>query len=280
MSDLPAAASHCPVTTIIVTHNSQPVLGRCLAAIRAQSARPEQVVIIDSGSHDRSYLRHLEDEDDVLLHYADNIGFAAANNLGVAVASHASRYLLFLNPDAFMAPTVLAAAAAIMDQNEQIGVLGGRLAGYDNSSGASTGRLDSTGIFRRWYGRWYDRGQGQPDGGDYRTAQAVTALCGAFLFCRRRALKPELPKLFDEDFFLYKEDIDLCLRLRRHGWQCWYDPALEIFHCRGWAADRSQISRALRLLAAGNEVRLTVKHRSPYIVWALVKYLLVWAADA
>ncbi len=280
MSNLPAAAVHCPVTTIIVTHNSQPVLGRCLAAIRAQTARPEQIVIVDSGSRDRSYLRHLENEDDVLLHYADNIGFAAANNLGVAVASHASRYLLFVNPDAFMAPTVLAGAAAIMDQKEQLGILGGRLAGYDSSSGAPTGRLDSTGIFRRWYGRWYDRGQGQPDGGNYRTAQTVPALCGAFLFCRRRALEPELPKLFDEDFFLYKEDIDLCLRLRRHGWQCWYDPTLEIFHCRGWAADRSRISRALRLLAARNEVRLTVKHRSPYIVWALVKYLLVWAADA
>ncbi len=278
MSELSAATS-CPVTIIIVTHNSQAVLGRCLAAIRAQTARPEQVVIVDCGSHERSYLRRLEDDDGLLLHYADNIGFAAANNLGVAVAPHATDYLLFLNPDAFMTPTVLAAAAAIMDQKERTGILGGRLAGFDGSSDAPTGRLDSTGIFRRWYGRWYDRGQGEPDGANYRIAQTVPALCGAFLFCRRQALEPELPKSFDEEFFLYKEDIDLCLRLGRRGWHCWYEPALEVFHCRGWAADRSRISRGVRLMAARNEIRLTVKHRSPYIVWALAKYLLVRAID-
>jgi GT2 family glycosyltransferase len=153
------------------------------------------------------------------------------------------------------------------------------LAGYDSDLDLPTGRLDSTGIFRRWYGKWYDRGQGQPDGANYRSAQTVPALCGAFLFCRRRALEPELPQLFDENFFLYKEDIDLCLRLRRRGWQCRYEPALAVFHCRGWSADRKQMSRGLRLMAARNEVRLTVKHRSPYIAWALAKLLLVWAAD-
>lgn len=277
MSDRPAAHI-CPVTTIIVTHDSQPVIGRCLAAIRAQTARPEQIVIVDSGSRESDYLRRLEG-DDVLLHYADNIGFAAANNLGVSLALPASRYLLFLNPDAFMAPGVLAAAAEIMAENERTGVIGGRLAGYDSDLDAPTGRLDSTGIFRSWYGRWYDRGQGQSDGANYRSTQTVPALCGAFLFCRRRAVEPELPQLFDEDFFLYKEDIDLCLRLRRRGWQCRYEPTLAVFHCRGWSADRKKMSRSVRLMSARNEVRLTVKHRSPYIVWALAKYLLVRAAD-
>lgn len=277
MSDQPAAHI-CPVTAIIVTHDSQPVIGRCLAAIRAQTARPEQVVIVDSGSQESSYLRRLEGGD-VMVHCVDNIGFAAANNLGVSLASSASRYLLFLNPDAFMAPGVLAAAAVIMAENDRVGIVGGRLTGYDSDLDTPTGRLDSTGIFRSWYGRWYDRGQGQPDGANYRSAQTVPALCGAFLFCRRRAVEPELPQLFDEDFFLYKEDIDLCLRIRRRGWQCRYEPTLTVFHCRGWSADRKKMSRGLRLMAARNEVRLTVKHRSPYIAWALAKYLLVRAAD-
>jgi N-acetylglucosaminyl-diphospho-decaprenol L-rhamnosyltransferase len=271
--------SICPVTAVIVTHNSQPVLARCLSAIEAQTRLPEQVVVVDSGSDDCRYLQPIRDKNRYLLHTTDNIGFAAANNLGVALATRSSRYLLFLNPDAFLSPSTLAAAVGIMEERTATGILGGRLRGCDSDSGVATGRLDSTGIFRTWYGRWYDRGQGEADDASYRTPQYVPALCGAFLFCRRRALEPELPNLFDEAFFLYKEDIDLCLRLRRRGWRCLYDPALEILHCRGWSSDRSQMSRSQRLLAARNEVRLTIKHRSPYLVWALSKYLLVRAAD-
>ncbi|MBE0586212.1 MAG: glycosyltransferase family 2 protein [Desulfofustis sp.] len=269
----------CPVTTIIVTHNSQTVFARCLAAIEAQTHLPEQVIVVDSGSEDCSYLQPIRDKSRYLLHTTDNIGFAAANNLGIKRATRASRYLLFLNPDAFLAPSTLAVAVDIMEEKTGAAILGGRLRGCDSDTGVATGRLDSTGIFRKWYGRWYDRGQGERDDASYRTPQQVPALCGAFLFCRRQALESELPNLFDESFFLYKEDIDLCLRIRRRGWQCLYDPALEILHCRGWSNDRRQMSRSQRLLAARNEVRLTIKHRSPYLVWALSKYLLVRVVD-
>lgn len=267
------------VTLVIVTHNSQAVLASCLKAVATQTRPPEQVVIVDSGSADSAYLQPLRDDHRYQLYCAGNIGFAAANNRGVALADPTTRYLLFLNPDAFLAPTAIETAVDVMERRGDVALLGCRLMGFDADGGSPTGRLDSTGIFRTWYGRWYDRGQGEPDDARYRSAQAVPALCGAFLFYRLAALEHELPTVFDESFFLYKEDIDLSLRLRRNGWNCLYEPQIEVYHCRGWFPERRQVGRPSRMLAARSELRLTIKHRSPYLVWALVKYLLVRFGD-
>ena len=84
--------------------------------------------------------------------------------------------------------------------------------------------------------------------------------------------------VFAPEFFLYKEDIELSLRLRRGGWSIHYDPGLTVYHCRGWDRERANMPHTLRLAAAANEVRLYQRHPSPYILWALAKYLLVrWA---
>ncbi len=268
------------IIPIIVTHDSAAVLDRCLAAIDAQSVPVERVVIVDSGSADRHYLSSFAQNARYHVVFADNIGFAAANNRGVAAVGDDSAHLLFLNPDAFLAPQALATARQILAAYPAVGALGGRLVGYDAVQDRPTGRLDSTGVFRTWYGRWFDRGQGEADDDRYRLPEVVPALCGAFLLCRREALASLHGAIFDESFFLYKEDIDLCLRLRRSGWQCLYHPEVVVAHCRGWSADRRRMTRSARLLAARSEVRLTIKHRSPYLVWALAKYLLVAVADA
>ena len=80
---------------------------------------------------------------------------------------------------------------------------------------------------------------------------------------------------FDESFFMYKEDIDLCLRIREKGWKLLYAPEVEAYHARGWAGDRKEIPYETRCLASKNEIRLNLKHRSPYLIWALGKYLAV-----
>ena len=79
----------------------------------------------------------------------------------------------------------------------------------------------------------------------------------------------------DPAFFLYKEDIELCLRLRAAGWHLLYQPALRALHCRGWQSERQAVPWSLRLTAAANEIRLYCRHPSPYLLWALAKYALV-----
>ncbi|MCI5122334.1 MAG: hypothetical protein D3908_14330, partial [Candidatus Electrothrix sp. AUS4] len=81
--------------------------------------------------------------------------------------------------------------------------------------------------------------------------------------------------VFDPDFFLYKEDIELSLRIRNLGRRIVYHPAIKVYHCRGWQKDRQNISYQQRLIAAKSEVLLYRKHPSVYILWALLKYGLV-----
>lgn len=263
---------------IIVTHDSAEVLAPCLQALQGQSLRAVQVCLVDSGSRDPGYLDRLPGGNHVeVLLLRDNLGFAQANNAGYHRLKEGVEYVLFLNPDVLLAPGALARAEQGMRQDRGVGVLTGRLLGYDFSTSRPNGRLDSTGIFRKVYGRWYDRGQGEADRGQFARAEDVPAACGALMFCRREALDQVAlagGAAFDPGFFLYKEDIELCLRLRQQGWRIRYDPGIMAWHGRGWR-QRSAMSRALRRTAAESELLLYRRHPSPYLLWALLKYVLV-----
>ena len=80
--------------------------------------------------------------------------------------------------------------------------------------------------------------------------------------------------VFDPDFFLYKEDIELCLRIRKTVWKIVYVPGILVYHCRGWGK-RREMPYEQRLLAARSELLLYVKHPSGYMIWAVAKYVLV-----
>ena len=261
---------------IIVTHNSQPVLGQCLASLEKQTVKPDSIVIVDSGSADIGYLESCHN-DQISIHKEKNIGFSQANNLGYQSIDPATDFVLFLNPDGFPAPSSIELAVDFFNQNKDVGCIGGRLLGFDCAQQKATNTIDSTGVFRKWYGRWYDRDQGEVDNGQHSTQQDVPAACGAFLFCRNAMLDQVALAdgvVFDPAFFLYKEDIEFCLRIRKTGWRIVYLPEIRALHCRGWQG-RQQIPYQLRMTAVRSELLLYQKHPSPYIIWALSKYALV-----
>ena len=280
------------IAVIIVTHNAQAVLPRCLDALEQQSTPPDYIILVDSGSSKTDYLQAQEKsytqqegrKTHLKIFLKENIGFSQSNNIGYQAIAEEVDFVLFLNPDAFLAPNSIELALAFLVDQPAVGCVGARLLGFDQESGSPSGRLDSTGVFRAWYGRWYDRHQGEIEDNQGQTQdvqEEVPALCGAFLFCRNTMLKQvALPGnhpaiIFDPDFFLYKEDIELCLRIRKAGWQIIYLPEVIAYHCRGWQKKRRQMSYSMRLTAAKSELLLYRKHPSPYIFWALLKYLLV-----
>ena len=272
------------VAVIIVTHNSQEVLPRCIQALAQQSQKQKirtEIIIVDSGSEDVSYLDTYRGLFGIKVILKKNIGFSRANNAGYQAVSPTAKFILFLNPDAFVTEQALHNAIAFLKKNENVGCVGARLLGFDKNSGVSTNLLDSTGVFRKWYGRWYDRSQGEKETGQYSTPEEVPAVCGAFLFCRQAMLaqlasdSPDGKAVFDPDFFLYKEDIEFCLRSRKACWRIVYHPEIQVYHCRGWRKNRQQVPYPLRLTAAQSELLLSTKHPSPSILWALFKYLSV-----
>ncbi len=271
------------ISVIIVSHDSEAVLPRCLDALARSSVSDIRVIVADSGSADRAFLNTVAERDRpfaLRLLFCGDVGFAAANNCAfqqLITAGDDTDPVLFLNPDAYVEPETVAEAIKVLAADSRIGALSGRLLGCA-ADGTPGGRIDSTGICRRWYGRWYDRGQGEIDVGQFADGDEPTALCGAFMFCRKEALRQLWRTsgfVFDPAFFLYKEDIELSLRLRRCGWRLWYAPTVRLLHCRGWAANRREMPLSRRLLAAENEVRLYLRHPSPYLLWAVGKYLLV-----
>lgn len=266
------------VAVVIVTHDSESVIGRCLEALKDHEEMLSEIVVVDSGSRSPAYLDAHASRPKVRIIKTENVGFSQANNIGFEHCAKGSDFVAFLNPDTFIREETLQRAVALLVADQTIGCLTGKLLGYDRQQESATGLLDSTGVQRSWYGRWFDRGQGEPDHGQYDSVEEVPAACGAFLFCRKEALQQVALAgryIFDPDFFLYKEDIELCLRLRAGGWNIVYHPRVEALHCRGWLKTRNKVPYALRLTAARSEVLLYRKHPSGYMLWAVCKYLLV-----
>jgi len=267
---------------IIVTHNSKNELPECLKCLAEDSIKHSFVLVVDSGSSDRGYLKDLAADFGFELLETENRGFAAANNIGfkrvLEKGAAPSDIIVFLNPDTFVKPGWAKHLTKVFEDNVEAGAVTGKLMGYDLENKKPTGKFDSTGIFRKWYGRWYDRGQGEKDLSQYNKDQLVPAICGALFCCQVQSLIDSMVAdhcVFDEDFFLYKEDIELSLRLRKNGWDLHYHPDIEAYHCRGWNESRASVSYEKRLMSAGNELLLYKKHFSPYLFWAFLKYLLV-----
>jgi len=271
------------VAVIIVTHNSAAFMDKNLKSLSLQTRRADKVVVVDSASFDTSYLSQLAKIFliDVILS-EENVGFCRANNLGVMNLKSDFEYIIFLNPDVYLPPHFIEQSLAFFQtaESRQVGIITCKLLGFDNGTGAPNGRIDSTGIFRKWYGRWYDRGQGDPAAAWQvsKMPESVPAICGALMFCRATVLKEvsiRNDEVFDESFFMYKEDIDLCLRVRARGWNLIYLPLLEAYHCRGWFADRKKMSFDARVYSARNELRLCLKHPSFHLLYALAKFFYV-----
>jgi GT2 family glycosyltransferase len=262
------------VAAIVVSHNSEQTLDRCIQGLTAQDYPLESIILVDSGSSDQKFLLDLKNKYPIRLLFSENSGFSKANNLGYEKIPSDIDFVVFVNPDLFLPPSFVADALEIC-VDSTIAMLSGKLSGYNLEQDEPSGKLDSTGIQRTWYGRWYDRGQGASDHKQYDNPESMPALCGALLFCRKKSLDSFNGVVFDPDFFLYKEDIELSLRLRKLGWKLLYHPGLTAYHCRGWQNKRSEMPFEQRVLAAKSELLLYKKHPSPYMIWAVFKYLLV-----
>ena len=266
------------VAVIIVTYDSGHVLGLCLEALQAQTRPPDLVVIVDSNSPDPAYLDSVPREPPLqVLRMSRNEGFCGGNNTGYTLARRC-KYVLFLNPDAFLSTRFIEDALGWMEQpgNADVGCLTGTLLGFDVEARRPTGRIDSTGVFQHWYGKWYDRGKGAATTHTGETEE-IPAACGALMFCRTQALEQvalRRQEVFDSGFFMYKEDIDLSLRLRERGWRIVYRPQLLCHHGRGWQGRASASPRA-KYLSARNELRVCWRHRWATLPYSLAKYLYV-----
>jgi GT2 family glycosyltransferase len=220
----------------IVVHNHARTVRATLAAVAAQTLRPERVVVIDNASTDgcpgivEDAGRSLPLE---LVTWPENRGFSAAAN--EALRRSRAPWVLALNPDCRLAPDYLERLVAAGSTHEHAGSLTGllvRAQGYDL---APTERVDSAGIVVVASGRHLDRGSGRPLRPRWLRPAWVFGASGAAALYRREALDDvsyPAGEAFDETFFAYREDADVAWRLQRRGWRCLYWPAARASHER------------------------------------------------
>jgi GT2 family glycosyltransferase len=221
------------VSIVLVTHDSAADLPASLPSASAQRGVSTETIVVDGASRDGSIeiARRLAPDVRVIA-LPGNVGFSAAMNAGIEASK--GRYVLALNPDCRLAPDFAARLAARLDERPDVGSASGRIYRAEGPALAATTRLDSTGIVFRASGRHFDRGSEREGAGRYLIEEEIAGTTGAAGFYRREAL--ESVKIstgyFDADFFLYREDADLALRLARLGWRCLYVPDAVAWHRR------------------------------------------------
>lgn len=244
------------LSLIIVSFNTREVLRESLQSVKKEQGDLSiEIFVVDNHSRDGSVdMVHAEFPDVQIIASEINLGFGAANNLALTRAR--GRYVVLLNSDAFLCPNSLALAVQHMDSDPQAGLAGGRLVGRDFSLQPSarmfpsilTDLLVLTGLAHqfpksRFFGR-FDRTWADP----LQPAE-VDWVPGAFSIIRTEAL--DKVGLFDPDFFLYSEEVDLCLRIQRAGYKIMYWPDIVVIHIGG---ESSRQIKTLEMSSTGAQL--------------------------
>jgi len=221
------------VSIVVVSYDSAADLPLSVGSAIAQQDVTVETLVVDNASSDssRDVVRRFGTAVR-LVPLAHNVGFAAAMNAGVDATT--GRYVLALNPDCRLDPRFAAVLTEALDARPDAGSASGRIYRAEGPDLSPTSRLDSTGIVFTRSGRHLDRGSEEAGEGRYLQPEDVAGTTAAAGFYRRAAL--ESAKIstgyFDSDFFLYREDADLALRLARLGWRCLYVPRAVAWHRR------------------------------------------------
>ena len=236
-----ALAAGSKVSAVIVNYNGGDFVKEAVLSVLNSTAIAE-VILVDNGSSDGSLANivTLSDRDRRVRCLANgaNLGFAAANNRALPMASADAEYLLFLNPDCRVDNNTISRMVKVMAANPKAGMAGCLVTNTDGSEQRGCRRrmpTPASALVRvlqldRWFPR---RFAGFDLTGTPLPSQpaAVEAISGAFMFVRKSALDAVGP--LDEGYFLHCEDLDWCMRFRQAGWKILFVPDVRVTHVQG-----------------------------------------------
>ena len=235
---------------VIVNYNVCALLRNCLKSVYASTGVTFDVCVVDNASPDDSAEMVAREFPQVhLIRNPQNMGYAAANNLGLRYFGFSdqptansqlptARYALLLNPDTVLPPDAFAQMIQLMDDHPDFGVSGPKLVRLDGSLDLACRRGFPTVEVSFWrltklsklfphsqrFGR-YNMTYLDPD-----QAAEIDAVVGAFMLVRREAIVQA--GLLDEIFWMYGEDLDWAYRIKQCGWQVYYYPQVVVTHVK------------------------------------------------
>jgi N-acetylglucosaminyl-diphospho-decaprenol L-rhamnosyltransferase len=219
------------LAVIIVNRNGRDYLGPCLDSVRRASAgRDWETLVVDNASEDGSPEAVAREHPEAkLVRSGANVGFGRANN--AAWRRTRTPFVLFLNPDTRIVDGAVDVLLRTMEEKEGAGACGPLLVREDGSFQVSFG--GRVGFFRELVQKTALNAWSRRRLGRLPRLREADWVSGACLLVRREVL--ERLAGFDEDFFLYFEDIDLCLRMREAGWKVLFVPQARVVHLGGGA---------------------------------------------
>lgn len=262
------------VSVVIVNYNVREFLEQALrSVIRAGQGLGLEVFVVDNDSIDGSVeMVRAEFPGVKLIVNDENVGFGRANNQAIRRAR--GRYLLILNPDTIVQEDTLRRLVEFMDEHPEAGAAGCKIFNPDGTFARESRRAFPTpevAFYRliglatlfprsRRFGRYNMTYLPENE------VAEVDALSGSCMMVRRRALREPAPGsaathgagIFDENFFMYGEDLDWCYRIQKAGWKIFYTPATQIIHYKGESTKKGEL-RYVRLFY-GAMLRFTQKH--------------------
>lgn len=234
------------ISVVVLNYNGQRYLDDCLSSLAAQTFRDFEVIVVDNASTDGS-VEHIRANFPWVRQVLnkENLGFAGGTNSGIRAAE--GEYILTFNNDARAESRLLEHLQKPM-ADSNVGVCAAKMLLDD-------GRINSAGICLSKSGAAWDRGMSELDLGQYDSQEEVFGACAGSALYRKEML--DEIGLFDEDFFLYMEDVDLAFRARLAGWSCVYVPKAVVYHHHGGTA------------GVGSD--LSVYYGNRNVIWYVVK---------
>ncbi len=227
------------LSIIIVSYNTKAFIHDAIASLLDTIHElTYEIIVVDNASSDGSVeMLHQKFPTVNVLASKDNLGFAKANNKGVALSK--GKYILFLNPDTVTDPHTIKYMYTFMEEHEDAGASTCKLVMLQGQIDYASHR----GFPTPWNSFCYFSGltkffptvklfSGYTQGWkDFSKIHEIDALAGAFMFVRRTA--GEEVKWWDEDYFFNGEDLDFCFKLRENNWKIYYVPDVSILHYNG-----------------------------------------------
>lgn len=265
------------LSIVVVSWNVRDLLRNCLTSLdRGRSALALQVIVVDNASADGSAEMVAADFPWVeLIASAENAGFPAGNNLGLAQAR--GRHVLLLNPDTEVVGDALSTLVAYLDGQPDVGVVGPQLLNPDGTVQSSRRRFPTlaTAFFEA---TWLRRFAPQRLLSDYYVLDRaddetsdVDWVVGAALMVRQSVVQQVGP--LDAAYFMYSEELDWCRRIRDAGWRVVYLPAAQVVHHYGKSSEQAVTARQINFQRA--KLRYFRKYHGRLVSTALRLFLLV-----
>jgi len=244
-------ASSAKLAIIIVNYNTEKELKDCLFSVYDNNLNmPFEIFVVDNNSRDKSVDMIKNNFPEVKLIENDrNLGFAKANNKAIKISL--APYILLLNPDIVLKKDSLSKMVSFMEENPKIGILGCKLVNQKNELLPSCEKfpgimgeflqniyLDK--IIRSHYlmknitlSKWKHD--------ERKSVDWITGAC----FMMRKTMLEDIG-LMDERYFLYYEDVDLCYRAKKHGWEVYFMPEAEVIHYQG-RSSRANLDKTIAI---------------------------------